>query len=103
MTYYQEDTTYSVRNGEDNRSRRDDWNSKSYVRSSSHPGYYRTASRNNYVRDNSSFWKGFQARSGSQSGGRFTGAGNNAKQGVRNQSISQERPKSELFGKVENL
>ena len=51
-TYYQEDTTYRVRNDGGNRSRRDDWNQKSYVRSSSRPGYYRTASRNSYVRDN---------------------------------------------------
>ena len=63
MTYYQEDTTYYVRNNEDNRSRRDNWRSKSYVRSSSCPGYYRTASRNNYVRDNSSFRR-FQCKKG---------------------------------------
>ena len=37
MTYYQEDTTNYVRNNEDNRSRRDNWKPKSFVRSSSCP------------------------------------------------------------------
>ena len=38
-----------------------------------------------------------------KSGGKFTGPGNNVKQGVRNPSKSQERQKGEMFKKVENL
>ena len=102
-TYYQEDTTYYVWNTDDNRSRKDNWKPKSYVRSDSRPGFFRTASRNTYVRDNSRFRKGSNIRHGSQSGGKFTGPRNNSKQGVRNPSKSLERPKSEMFKKVETL
>ena len=54
-TYYLEDdtdVTYHVWNTDDDRSRRDNWK-KIFVRSESCPGYFRTASRNNYVRDHS--------------------------------------------------
>ena len=98
-TYYQEDTTYYVWNTDDYRSRRDKWKPKSYVRSDSRPGFFRAASRNTYVRDNSRFRRGSNKRSGSQSGGKFTGPRNNSKQGVRNPSKSQERPMSENFKK----
>ena len=101
-THYQEDTTYYVKNNEGNRSRRDDLNQKNYARPSSCPAFYRTASRNRYVRDNSNFRRDFN-RDRSQSVGKFTAAGNNNKQGMRSQSKSQERPKSELFKQVEDL
>ena len=100
-THFQEDATYYVRNNEENRSRRNNWKPKSYVRSSSRPGFYRTASRNSYERDNSSFRRDFN-RNRSQFGGRFTGAGKKAQQGDRNKSKSQERPKSEMFKMIEN-
>ena len=44
--------TYFVRKFMDNRSRRDNWKQTKYVRSDSKPGYLRTSSRGNYVRDN---------------------------------------------------
>ncbi len=53
-TNYLEDIHY-VLTADDNRSRRDNWKGDKYVRSDSRPGYLRTASRGNYVRDNSSF------------------------------------------------
>ena len=55
------------------------------------------------MRDNSRFRKGSNIRSGLQPGGKFTGPRNNSKQGVRNPSKSLERPKSEMFKKVETL
>ena len=94
MTHYQEDTTYYVWNTNDNRSRKDNWK-KSFVRSDSRPGFFRTASRNTYVRDNSRFRKGLQP------GGKFTGPINNSMQEMRNPSKWLERPKSEMFKKVE--
>ena len=84
-------------------SRRDNWKPTRYMRSDSRLGYLRTASRNNYVRDNSKLRRYSNIRSGSQSGGKFTGPGNTVKQGVRNPSMSQERHKSEMFKKVETL
>ena len=65
-----EEKTYYMRNGEGNRSRRDNW-----IRSSLPPGFYRTASRNNYVRDNSKFRREYN-KNRSQSGGRFAGRNN---------------------------
>ena len=53
-----DNTTYYVWNTDDNRSRRDDKKTKGYVRSDSHPRFFRTASRNTYVRDNSRFRRG---------------------------------------------
>ena len=50
-TDYQEDTNYYVWNTDDNRGRRDNWKPKGYVRSDSHPRFFRTASKNTYVRD----------------------------------------------------
>ena len=63
-TNYLEDDTYFVWNTEDNKSRRDNWKPTKYWRSDSRPGYLRTASRNNYVRDNSRFRRGSNIRSG---------------------------------------
>ena len=60
-------------NGNDNRSRRDNWNHERYVRSDSRPGYFRTASRGNYVRDNSNFRRNSNVRAGSMPGSKFTG------------------------------
>ena len=53
--------------------------------------------------DNSKCRRGSNIRSGSLPGGKFTGPRNNSKKGVRNPSKSLERPKSELFKKVETL
>ena len=101
-TNYLEDIHY-VQNTDDNRSRRDNWKPTRYVRSDSRPGFLRTASRNNYVRDNSKFRRGSNIRSGSLPGGKFTGPRNNSKQGGRIPSKTPERQKSELFKKVETL
>ena len=55
---------YYVRNTEDNRSRRDKWKPTNYVRSYSPGwlGYFRTASRNTYVRNSSKFRRGTDIR-----------------------------------------
>ena len=53
--FKKENTTYYVRNNENNRSRMDNWKSKGFVRSDSHPRFFRMASKNTYVRDNSKF------------------------------------------------
>ena len=50
-----ENTTYYIRNTDNNRSRKDNWKSKGFVRSDSHPRFFRTASKNTYVRDNLKF------------------------------------------------
>ena len=102
-TNYLEDIHY-VWNADDNRSRRDNWKRDKYVRSDSRPGYLRTASRGNYVRDNSSFRRNSNVRAGSMPGGKFTGPSRtNSKTGGRFPSKTPERQKSELFKKVENL
>ena len=46
--------TFYVQNPED-RSRRGKWDAKKFVRSNSRPGYFRTGSKNMYMRDNSKF------------------------------------------------
>ena len=69
----------------------------------SRPGFFRTASRTNYVRDNSQFRKGSIIRSGSLPWGKFIGPRYTSKQGVRNPIKLQERQNSELFNKVETL
>ena len=102
-TNYVDEDTYYVRNGDDNRSRKDNWKREKYVRSESKPGYLRTASRGNYVRDNSSFRRNSNLRTGSMPG-KFTGPPRtNSKTGARIPSRTPERQKSELFKKVENL
>ena len=57
--FKKEYTTYYILNTEDNRSRMDNWRkdlkSKGFVRSDSNPRFFRTASKNTYVRDNSKF------------------------------------------------
>ena len=54
----EESKTYHVRN-DDNRSRYDNWRNdlktRGYVRLDSYPKFFKTASRNNYIRNNSSF------------------------------------------------
>ena len=50
-TNYLDDDTYYVWNTDDDRSRRDNWKPNSYVRSDSHPRFFKTASKNTYVRD----------------------------------------------------
>ena len=50
-----ENTTYYVRNTDDSRSRKENWKSKGFVRSGSHPRFVRMASKNTYVRNNSKF------------------------------------------------
>ena len=82
-TNYVDEDTYYVQNADDNRSRRDNWRRDKYVRSDSRPGYLRTASRGNYVRDNSSFRRNSNVRTGSVPG-KFTGPSrNNSKNGGR--------------------
>ena len=69
------------------------------------------ASKNTYVRDNSKFSRqGSSFRDDSRPRGHYrpnsnARSGSNNKQGgnLRGQSKSQERPKSEMFRKVENL
>ena len=101
-TNYLEDIHY-VGNADDNKSRRDNWKRDKYVRSESKPVYLRTASRGNYVRDNSSFRRNSNWRTGSMPG-KFTGSPRtNSKTGARVPSKTPERQKSELFKKVENL
>ena len=56
--FKKESKTYFVRD-ENNRSRYNDWrrdlNARGYVRSDSHPNFFRTYSKNNYLRDSSKF------------------------------------------------
>ena len=81
--------TNYVRNG-DNRSRYNNWKnsleSKGYVRSRSNPKFFRTNSKGTYKRDNSKFGRSMSKSSQSRDRGR-----------------SNERPKSELFKKVEEI
>ena len=73
------------------------------MRSDSHPRFFRMASKTTYVRYNSRFdRRGSNLRSNLQSGGNFTRPGSGAKQGMKSQSKSQQRPKSEMFQKVDN-
>ena len=53
--FKKENTTYYVCNNENNRSRMDNWKVKGFVRSDSNPRFFRMASRNTYMRDNSKF------------------------------------------------
>ena len=63
-TNYVDEDVYFVRNGGDNRSRRDNWNCERCVISDSRLGYVRTESRGNYVRDNSNFRRNSNVRGG---------------------------------------
>ena len=73
------------------------------MRSDSKPGYFRPSSKGNYVRDNSSFRRNCNVRTGSMPGSKFTGPSrNNSKPGGRVQSKTPERQKSELFKIVES-
>ena len=71
--YVSTEETYYVRNGNDYRSRRDNWSKQRYIRSESKPGYMRTASRGNYVRDDSKFRRGSYMRPSSAQGRKFDG------------------------------
>ena len=63
-----------------------------------------TASRNNYLRDNSKFRTRSEIRkNGSLTGGNITRPKSKSNQGVRNSSKPPEGQKSELFKKVETL
>merc|ERR1712237_239710 len=82
---------------DDNRSRYDNWKrnikSDGYRRSETNPKYFRTASRRKWIRDDSLFGGRSSSRpfrDGSRPGSKF-----------RNSSKSVERPKSDLFKKVE--
>ena len=109
--FIKDNNTYYVQNTEDNRSRKGTWNFKKFVRSDSRQGYFRTGSKNTYMRDNSRFSRqGSSFRYNSRPGsinrkGSNIGSGSLVKQGgtPRSQSKSLERPKSEMFKKVENL
>ena len=92
--------TYYVQNTED-RSRRGKWDAKKFVRSNSRPGYFRTGSKNMYMRDNSRFSRqgsSFRYASKSRQGSK-TGSGSIP----RGSSKSSERLKSEMFKKVEKI
>ena len=74
------------------------------MRLDSKPGYFRKASRGNYVRDNSNFRRNSNMRAGSMPVSRFTGLSrSDSKLGGRVQSKTLERNKSELFKKVEHI
>ena len=81
--------TNYVRN-EDNMSRYKNWKNsletKGYVRSRSNPKFFRTKSKNTYVRDNLKFGRSMLWNSQSRDRGR-----------------SNEIPKTELFKKVEEI
>ena len=98
-------TTYYVQNPDDNRSRKDNWKAKSFVRSDSHPRFLRTASKNTYVRDNSRFSRqGSNFRANSRTGSNARSGSFVKQTGIpRSQSKSLERLKSEMFTKVEKL
>ena len=106
--FKKENTTYYIRNTEDNRSRMDNWRndlkSKGFVRSDSNPRFFRTASKNTYVRDNSKFSRqGSNFRDNSRPGSNYR-QNSNARSGSNTkQNKSQGRPKSEMFRKVGNL
>ena len=70
------------------------------MRSKSKPGYMRTASRGNYWRDDSKHRRGSYMRNGSEQGRKYDGSNKNEKRG---QSKTPERPKSELYKKVETI
>ena len=94
--------SYYVQNTDDNRSRRDRWNAKKFVRSDSRPGYFRTVSKNAYVKDNSKFFKqGSSFRYNSRPGSKGSNKGSGGM--PRSQTKSIERPKSEMFRKVEKI
>ena len=91
-----ETKTYYTKN-DDNRSHYDNWRknikSDGYRRSETNPKYFRTASRKKWIRDDSKFGGRSSSRpfrNGSKPGSKF-----------RNGSKSVERPKSDLFKKVE--
>ena len=70
--FKKEDKTYYVRNG-DNRSRLDSWRNSTkangYKRSTSFPKFFRTASKNNYIRERSNFGRqNLNLRSNSRQG-----------------------------------
>ena len=84
---------------------------KGFARSESNAGYFRMASRSNYVRDRSNFGRqNLNARSNSRQN--FNQGQNRNKSrsaykpgtlNARSGSKLLERPKSEMFTKVENL
>ena len=103
--FKKENTTYYVWNTVDNRRRMDNSRkSKGIVRSDSNPRFFRIAFKNTYVRDNSKFSRqGSNFRDDSRLGSNYR-QNSNARSGSNNkQNKSQERPKSEMFRKVENL
>ena len=71
-TNYLESETYHIWNTHDIRSRRYKWKPTNYVRSNSRPGFLRTVSRNDYMRENSKFRRGSEInRIGSLTAGNF--------------------------------
>ena len=53
--FTKENNNYYVQNTDDNRSRKDRWNSKKFLRSDSRPGFFRTVSKNTYKSNISKF------------------------------------------------
>ena len=96
----------------DKRSRFDDWRSRlqsrGYKRSESRPGYFRTASRGEYVRDSSKFGDRSPSRPSLRpyrdgSWKRSLSRGKSPASGTRNRERSTDKPKSDLVKKVEGL
>ena len=112
--FKKESKTYYIRDDND-RSRYDNWRNdlrtRGYVRSDSHPKFFRTTSKNNYVRDSSKFRiQNSNVRSNSKPG--YNSRPNsNARPGsnvlprgnTRPVSKSQERPKVEIFKKIDMI
>ena len=87
---------------DDTRSRYDSWRrnlkSDGFRRSDSNPMFFRTASKNRWIRDNSKFG----GRSGARPGSNFR-SGNRPGSQARPGAKPGERSKSELFRKVKGL
>ena len=86
---------------EDSRSRYNNWKNsletQGYKIWESNPKYFRTTSKKKWIRDDSKFGHG---RSGFRHGSQFRN-GSRSRSKFRNGNESQERPKSNLFKKVE--
>ena len=84
--------------------------SRGYVKSDSYPKFFRTASKNNYIREKSNYWRqNSNARSISKPGfnrrpninGRPVSGDRPGGNNIRSGSKSFERPKGEVFKKIE--
>ena len=98
--FKKETKTFYTRN-EDSRSRYNNWKNSlekdGYKRSESNPNYFRTASKRRWIRDDPELRYG---RSGSRPGSQFRN-GSRPGSKFRNENESKEKPRSDLFKKVE--